>query len=164
MSKISFKNESKHIPGFPLNKIETIGKFQDLNEEAQFKQNRNNKIDYYYYQLDDIRKNKVRSGLASQASRKIKESEIKEIYMEITGNKPKNGQLKNDLIDVIDDFYTRKYIPRHTRQAGGAINISDNSDTKDNNNNAFGVTTNHNLNQNNYNQDSESESDDEGGI
>lgn len=124
MSKISFRNESRNIPGFPLNKIVTVGKFQDLDQESQFKQTRLDIIDQYFAQLPDIEKNKVKS--TEKPSRKISEIEIRRIYSDITGKKAKSGQGKNELIDLIVDFYRRKYHKRHTiNQAGINIQISD---------------------------------------
>lgn len=134
MSKISFKNESRHIPGFPLNKIETIGNFQEINND---KQDRLDIIDRYAEQLNDIIANRKSSGLIGTASRKIKETEIAYLYLKITGKNSKGNLKKNDMIDFIENFYRTQYVSRNVRnQSNTSINISEN---------IFGVTTNQNT-------------------
>lgn len=121
MSKISFKNESRHIPGFQLNKIETLGKFQDIGQNNETKQSRNDMIDQYYTELNDIKNN--RTGSTIRPNRKILEPDIIKIYKDITGNIKKPGMRKNDMIDAIEDFYKNKYVPRHSKDINN-INIS----------------------------------------
>lgn len=133
MSNISFKNESKHIPGFPLNKIETVGNFQYLNNDHQIKQERLDKIDYYYSQKDDIFASQKGLGLSKTASRIIKEPEIAAIYLLVTGKKKKN-ELKNDMIGEIMKFYKEQYVPRINRdQSNNTIIISDSNTSKSDN-------------------------------
>ena len=141
MSKISFKNESKHIPGFPLNKIETFGKFQDLNEENQLKQRKSDLIDFYYNQLNDIIYNKKGSTMKKQASRTIKEPEITSIYLLIEDKTTKGKLLKNEMIDRIEHYYRTQYVPRHARSSSNiVINIAESNKNQDKN--IFDVTQN----------------------
>lgn len=135
--KIRFITPSKQVENLSLNPITHIGNFQSLNQDDELKKTREDIKDYHYQFLADILASKKSSGLFT--NRKYLGPAITDLHLTIFGNKGPSD--KNDKIDNIIDFYTKKYIPRQSRNhAAVTINVTDTDITLKSNSDVFGVT------------------------
>lgn len=138
-NRIKFITPSKQIESLSLNPITQIGNFQSLNQDDELKKTREDIKDYHYQFLADILASKKSSGLFT--NRKYLGPAITDLHFTIFGNK--GAPDKNDKIDNIIDFYTKKYVPRQSRNhAAVTINVTDIDITLKSNSNVFGVTKN----------------------
>lgn len=140
--KIKFITQSKQIENIPLNPISQISNFQSLNQNDELKKTRMDEIDKHYQYLNDILASKMKSGIST--SNKYSGPQITDLHLKLFGNK---GSDKNTNIDNIIEFYTKKYVPRQTRNyANSVINTTDTDIVLKSNINIFGANkTNYDL-------------------
>lgn len=100
MSKITFKSENKHISGFPLKKIETIGLFQGLDQNNVTVPKGNDYVEELYNKLDII----LASRKGARMGNPLKGEDIKNIYVRLFNKKPIGG--KDKIIDEIVNYVT----------------------------------------------------------
>lgn len=128
MSKFSFKTSNKNIPGFPLNRIQTINRNGSITTNLN-QLNKNETLELYYGMLDQIKNSK--KGIKNKS--RLKKDQIDAIYFQIFNEKPKKT-IKNDVIDLIV-AKLEVYRPNDSLRGNTFIDVNENNnDFKSNQN------------------------------